>query len=278
MRITVPEGVEVIGNGRETQPPTISDGRQTWYWSEDSPMASYLTTASTGQFEVTRDAIDSAYSLAEKVAIMANLQQGRPMIDWLTEKYGPYPFSSTGGIVDRNTGAGYALESQTRPNYLSSTVTEDTYLHELAHQWYGNSVSPATWSDIWLNEGPAEFSAWWYQGTNEEQFTTNDNRPGNDLWDVPPAQPEPEELFDTDAMYVRGGMVIEALRQILTEPVFLDVMRTWEDEHHYGVGSTQELIALVKRKGDPAKQERFDELFALWLYGTTKPTITPDTF
>ena len=291
IRVTVPEDHTVVGNGR-LQSNTVANGRRTWHWREDSPMASYLTTATTGEFDFTSDvtdparpawfAIDSGYTPLEKLDATNKLQQSKPMLEWLEGKWGAYPFTSTGGIVDK-ADVGYALESQTRPNYADAVLfLEGTHLHEHAHQWFGNSVSPATWSDIWLNEGPAEFNAWWWQEEEragepvDVKFDRlyNVNEPD---WSVPPANPTPEELFNTDAMYTRGAMVIEALRQIMTEPVWLDMLRTWEDEHAYSHGSTADFIALVKRKSD-APDARWDEFFAQWLYGTSKPTITPDNF
>ena len=298
LRVTVPDTVEVIGNGRLVANTAVG-GKRTWHWREDSPMATYLVTATTGQFDITTDmtdptlpswrAVDSAYSPIEKAIASANLGQDRDMLAWLKGKWGTYPFSSTGGIVDNApSGAAYALESQTRPNYPDATlVTEETYLHELAHQWYGDSVSPATWSDVWLNEGPAEFSSWWWQEEErgnvangpEAQFDKFYATSDDSFWEVPPAAPPTAaDLFNTDAMYNRGAMVIQALREILGETVFLDMMRTWDDAHSYAHASTAQFIAHVKSKGDPAKAARFDEFFAQWLYGTTKPTITPDTF
>ena len=74
------------------------------------------------------------------------------MIAYFSGLFGRYPFSSFGAVVDDDEDAGYALENQTRPIY-SGAPSESTVAHELAHQWYGNSVTPKRWRDIWLNEG-----------------------------------------------------------------------------------------------------------------------------
>ena len=80
------------------------------------------------------------------------------MIYVFEDAFGPYPFNSYGSIVDDDS-VGYALETQTRPVY-SRVARESTVAHELAHQWFGNAVSPERWQDIWLNEGWATYAEW----------------------------------------------------------------------------------------------------------------------
>ena len=73
--------------------------------------------------------------------------------------YGPYPFNAAGAIVDDAPDVGYALESQTKPNFAFAP-DETTLVHELAHQWFGDAVTLRQWPDIWLHEGFAEWSEW----------------------------------------------------------------------------------------------------------------------
>src|SRR4029450_9275288 len=72
------------------------------------------------------------------------------ILDFLSEKFGPYPQSAAGGIY-LNEDIGFSLETQGRPIYAKWTQL-DTVVHENAHQWFGDSVSVDTWSDICLNE------------------------------------------------------------------------------------------------------------------------------
>ena len=162
-----------------------------------------------------------------------------------------------------------------------------TVVHEIAHQWFGNSVSPRTWSDIWLNEGPAAFTEWlWDERENGSETTTAEQFDANyedtDMdWRVPPAQPAERggPLQRLDAMYTRGAMVMEALRQIMGEPAFFALCKAWLTEHAYDAATTADFIALVKREApDSVSRPRLDEFFQDWLYDGDKPTITPANF
>jgi aminopeptidase N len=301
LHVTVPAASKVIGNGRLVGDPATADGKSTWHWREDSPMASYLVTATNGAFDLMADmsdpdqpifyGLDSSYTPVQKAAMSSRLSDTPGILDFFAGFLDtPYPFSSAGGIVDRSS-VGYALETQSKPNYAVSSQADpaspmsSTISHELAHQWFGDSVSPATWSDIWLNEGPAEFSSWLWQErdsgtpspTTAQQFDTNYNSPLM-TWNVPPAAPPTAaDMFDTDAMYTRGAMVMEALRQIVGEDKFKAILKHYLAAHAYGNASTQQFIDLWKAESgkDPA---RLDAFFRQWLYGTEKPTITPANF
>ena len=302
LHISVPGSREVIANGRLVSNALNANGTRTWSWTAPEPMATYLVTASNGEFDFTQDTttnpdvpayygLDSTYNAVQKSQMQSDLNQTPAIVDFYAGFLStPYPFDAMGGVVDKS-GVGYALETQTKPMYaVSSSVDPSspglaTISHELAHQWFGDDVSPATWSDIWLNEGPAEFFSWLWQErsgntpgvTTESRFDAFYNNPAMD-WSIPPAAPPTAaDMFDSDAMYTRGAMVMEALRQIAGEDRFKTVLAKYLAEHRYGNASTQQFIDLWKSDGgkDPA---RLDAFFRQWLYGTEKPTITPSNF
>ena len=118
-----------------------------------------------------------------------------------SELYGPYPFESVGGVMDWAPNVFYSLESQTRPMYWN-VVGEATVVHEIAHMWFGDSVSLELWPDIWLNEGFATWSEWIYSEMNGRQTAAEffdelyaipeDSDAGEDLWfPAPNALPGP---------------------------------------------------------------------------------------
>ncbi len=155
------------------------------------------------------------------------------MVEFFEGLFGPYPFDSVGAIVDDAPQVGYALETQTRPIY-DRVPGDTTVAHEIAHQWFGDSVTPRQWPDMWLNEGFATWAEWrWDQEaggqTTAQVFAGLQAQPPtrDDLWEPPPAAiPGPAELFST-SVYVRGAMALEALRQQVGNATFLGILRSW---------------------------------------------------
>jgi aminopeptidase N len=162
--ITVPNGLKGVSNGNLVS-HRRHGGMTTWVWYEPDQMASYLSTATVGRFRmisVTAGGIPS-WSFVDPTMPGGVKTAGRVsrVVTYWTKQFGAYPFSSTGLIIDRGS-FGYALEVQTRPVFPFNPGTA-TLVHELAHQWFGDSVTPSDWSDIWLNEGFATYAQWLWQ-------------------------------------------------------------------------------------------------------------------
>ena len=179
--ITVPQGKVAVANGLPAQDPVTANGWTTWFWDAPDPQASYLTTASVGDYTLTTsttssglpiiDAVDDALTASNRATTAASLALQEEMISVFEDAFGPYPFNSFGSIVDDDT-VGYALETQTRPVY-SRVARQSTVAHELAHQWFGNAVSPERWQDIWLNEGWATYAEWvWSEASGGDSAQT----------------------------------------------------------------------------------------------------------
>src|SRR4051794_33664563 len=169
-RVTVPAGLEVVANGRLVN-HSQSAGKSTWVWDETYPMSNYLATADIGQWNFKNGTTPGG--IAETVALDPTLLTTNPSAmdfffdttaeatDLWNDTFGPYPFDSTGAIADNATyngqTIGFSLETQTRPLY-SSVRSTSTIAHELAHQWFGDSVAVRPWQHIWLTEGFASFA------------------------------------------------------------------------------------------------------------------------
>ena len=302
--ITVPDASTALGIGERVSKTSNGDGTSTWHWREDDPTSTYLTTATVGDFNYDvaamietstsralpiYEAIDSTVTPAQQLLIDASLDQTPAMLNYLSDLYGPYPLDSIGAVVDRATGVGYALEVQTKPHSASLSVDESTHLHEIAHQWFGNTATLETWADIWFNEGWATWSEWiWGFEENippgpspEAQFDLLYADPTFD-WSIPPAtlDGDPANMFENDPVYDRGAMVVQATREILGPSGFADLISAFLQGHRYGNVSTQEFIATAKEISGftGAKLALLDQFYEQWLYGTTRPTILPDDF
>jgi aminopeptidase N len=162
-RITVPEPLSVAANGTPQEPIDNGDDR-TFVFEAAEPMASYLTTVNIGEFREERQEGPNGlpiinYFPADFSRSRLNAFNRQPeMIALFTELFGPYPFETAGAIVV-DVQLGVALETQTRSLYGSdSSQSEIIVAHEIAHQWFGDSVSVSDWKDIWLNEGFASYA------------------------------------------------------------------------------------------------------------------------
>jgi hypothetical protein len=290
------------------------DDTTTYDWVSERPMASYLATVSIGRFDTSgSDLSDPARPLYIYVdrsftngpAMIAEQQRVPGILDFYADYYGvPYPFEAAGGIVPR-TDVGYALETQTKPTYATGSTDGDpgpdiaTIAHENAHQWFGNLVTLARWRDIWLNEGITEFSSWvWAQEedggpTTAQLFDDFYANLPDGAWSVAPADPlTAGDIFDFDAMYVRGAATMAAIRQVfgdtpyLGEDAFRAMMRSWLTDHAFGNVTTEQFVELVKA-ADPTRAARWSEFLDQWLYTSytgdpsapgNKPSITPANF
>jgi aminopeptidase N len=279
--ITVPEGKVAVANGLPSQDPVTADGWTTWYWDAPDLMASYLSTATVGDFEARPvyhsssgipilDYVDTKLSTSALNTTNASLSWQAEMLDFFESIYGPYPFNSYGAIVD-NDSVGYALETQTRPIY-SGVANEGTVAHEAAHMWLGNAVSPQRWQDIWLNEGWATYSTWlWneHRGIRTVQQAFDSwYAPARTptYWALPIGDPGATNLFATQ-VYNRGAATLHALRGKVGDDAFFAATREWIERYDDATATTEDFIALYEE----VSGQELGEFFDIWLFRPEKP-------
>jgi aminopeptidase N len=283
-RVAVPKGLKVVANGRLVSTSTRR-GRTTFVWAEDSPMATYLATIDTGRWKVRNGRTPGG--IPETVYVDPRLARRSPRAvrfffnttaratDYEATVFGPYPFGSTGAIADdarfQGIPLGFSLETQTKPVYSGVRDTL-TIAHEVAHQWFGDSVSVATWRDIWLNEGFASFAEYlWLEHTGKRRahksFLLDYRLPAKfSFWKVKIADPRRNRMF-YPAVYSRGAMTLQALREKIGDAKFFTLLRTWTATYRHANASTPQFIALAKQ----VSGEDLDAFFTTWLYTARKP-------
>jgi aminopeptidase N len=281
LAMTVPDGLAVLGNG-VPGPAERKDGWTTWHWAESSPMASYLSTVVIGKYRVST----STHAGKPMVtAVAATLPADGPgarsvgrtgeIADFLAGQFGPYPFDAYGGIVVADDRIGYALETQSRPAYGDTFFADGpnygVIAHELAHQWFGDSVALKRWQDIWLNEGFATYAEWlWSEHEGKAgpaQLFERNYHSFN--WAEAPGDPGVARLFG-DAVYVRGAMTVYALRKTIGDPAFAKLITAWTTEFKDRNAGADDFIRIAER----VSGRDLDDFFQDWLYGTTKPPLT----
>ncbi|MGW1286571.1 M1 family metallopeptidase [Streptomyces sp. NPDC001118] len=275
--ITVPQGSTAVANGVLLGQRT-AHGRTTFRWRESQPMASYLATATIGNFKVERYSTDdgiqvyNAVDPREASAAAPVLKQLPSVLEWESKLFGPYPYRSAGSIVDHAPDVGYALETQTRPLY-DAAPDLNTLVHENAHQWFGDSVSLTTWKDIWLNEGFAVYTEWLYDEQHDgdsaqETFDALYARPASDpLWAYPPGDPGSGKNIFGAPVYQRGAMALHELRKAVGDGDFFRIVRAWPTVHRNGHGTTAQFVRLAEQ----ISGKRLDGLFHTWLFANGKP-------
>ncbi|MEU5000092.1 M1 family metallopeptidase [Streptomyces sp. NPDC021622] len=282
--VSVPDGSQAISNG-VLQSQSSRLGWTRFNWRSNKPQASYLATLAVGKFDITTDKtadglpVLNAYSkdLGDNAgAARASIERSTEVAEWLETVFGKYPFNALGGYVP-NVTSGFALETQTRPFYsprqFANGANVSVVVHELAHQWYGDSVSVDGWKDIWINEGFARYSQWLWsekegEGTAQElaDYVYAQHPADDPFWKVKPGDPGPENQFDI-AVYDRGALALQALRNEIGEKSFSAILKGWPKEHAYGNAKVGDFVKYAEKvSGKPLAS-----LFDTWLYQPVRP-------
>ncbi len=295
--VEVPVGWTVVSGGTLEE---VREEEQTvaYRWSMEHPVAPYLIPFGIGQFASRSEPdpldleITTWYPEELDTELLDPFTDQHHMLGFLSGLFGPYPFETLGAMVV-DAGIPLALEHQTLPTYDLSAASETVVIHELAHQWFGNSVSVADWSDIWLNEGPATLSQWlWTEETlgvidydrevaNNYRLFSGEFFLSGETADAieratamavrqfyAPGLPPADDLFNY-SVYGRGALTLVALRDQLGDSSFFAMLRTWHDTHRYGNATTADFLSLVEETGGvPAR-----ELVESWLYDPLPPPM-----
>jgi aminopeptidase N len=275
---TVPTGWTVVGNGRPGA-TTTGRGTTTFRWYEDRPMATFLSTMAIDRFTVRTSELSDGTPVVHAYSPGADIDPEAEallpeVIDFLASKFGPYPFSSAGGIViagDDGSGP-LALETQSRPTYHRKFF-DVSMVHENAHQWFGNSVSLSDWRDGCLAECFAQYAVQlWYEKFGDDldngfyRAMVEESTADPDFWTTRLYDPGQGRELDS-ALYSKGSMMLHALRRTVGDPAFFATLRRWQRDHRYGNASWPQFETLAEE----ISGNDLNGFFAAWAHGTTAP-------
>ncbi|GKQ38804.1 zinc metalloprotease [Streptomyces sp. A012304] len=307
-RVTVPSALRGVASGRLVRVENLPGDRTAYTYRSRHPIATEVIQVTVGDYVVKerqgphglplRDVVPVARAEALEPALA--LTPG--LVEWVEARLGAYPFETYGLLPcnsdDPNAFDFTGLETQTltlyKPNYLLQEERKigSHMMHELVHSYFGNSVSPATWADLWLNEGHADFYGLLYRyergwadslGLTTMEARMKDTYARGDQWrhtSGPVAAPNAANLFDSQR-YLGGVLVLYALRQMVGEDAFHAIERAFLARHRDGKASTDDYIAVASHVAG----QDLSGFLREWLYGTTTPrmpghpdwTVTPVT-
>ncbi|MFE2697494.1 M1 family metallopeptidase [Streptomyces mirabilis] len=284
-RIITPPGLTAVAGGELTGRAEQADGRVKWTYDSEQPVATQLAQLAIGRFTFVDSTGPHGLPIRDVVPdeLVASTEQYRKLtadhIAWLEERLGPYPFNRYGLLVG-DTDLGVALETQTlslipKADLLGDRVSaERNLVHELTHQWTGDSVGIKSWSDLWLSEGHARFYERLYSqahGGDSFEATMKTAYASHDQWRHDygaPAEPTEPNLFKR-MRYDGSTLVLYALREKVGQETFGRIERAWVSEYRGKIASTQDYVDLASKVAG----QDLDGFLHPWLYGAKTPPM-----
>lgn len=291
--VTAPRGLTVVAGG--VPAGKARAGADTvWTYRHTHPMATELAQVSIGRSAVVRAKGPHGLPLRhvvpakQRAALKPWLERTGEQIAWMERRAGRYPFENY-GILAADAQTGFELETQTLSLFERELLTSSSYpswykqalmVHELAHQWFGNSVTPSRWTDVWLNEGHATWYEWAYGaergGPPVDRRARAAYRESDTLrkrFGPPAALKAPKEgaktqLF-TSIVYDGSAIVLYALRERIGADAFARLQREWPARHRDGNATTADFVALAS---EVSGQDQ-SAFLKKWLYGKRTPPM-----
>ncbi len=302
VNVTVPGGLTAVANGRQTGTTSQADGRETWHWSYDYPIETYLVAINVGPYRAHEEPLTLAgvddpvpfayYVLAQDEAKAAvQFAEVPELLGLFSSAFGPWPFPGAKvGIVqtpflgmEHSTALAYGSSF---PSWLQQHGEQDrmehfnrhfdyVLVHQLAHEWWGNSVSASDWSDFWIHEGFATFAGAMViearrgRRAADAFFDEIEDRVGKTSRLMGRRGATARDAY-SPVLYYKGAWVLNTLRHYVNDDdAFWGALRAFQARHLHGNASSEDL----RRAFEESSGRDWSAFFEQWVEGEGFPRI-----
>jgi aminopeptidase N len=278
IRISTESRYRVVANGKLVSRRARSS-QTVWTYEQPEPTSTYLITLQIGVYEMAQLAttpvpIQAALPARLRSDFERSFARQPEMMELFIELFGPYPLENAYTVVVTDDVLEIPLEAQGISIFGANHcdgASERLIAHELAHQWFGNSVTAFQWRDIWLHEGFACYAEWlWSEGSGgpsaDALARQHHARLRHQAQDLLLTDPGPRRMFD-DRVYKRGALTLHALRGRLGDEKFFALLKDWTVRYRHGTAVTEDFTDLAASYCD----EPLGPLWDAWLYSTDVP-------
>lgn len=258
-------------------------GMTTWVYEQAEPTSTYLITLQIGMYErhrMAKNGVEIFAVLPRRLRDDFDHDFGRQpqMMKLFTKLFGPYPLTTGYTVVVTDDDLEIPLEAQGisifGANHCDGRRGEERLIaHELAHQWFGNSVTVQRWRHIWLHEGFACYAEWLWSEHCGERTVDHWARHYHDRLKNSPqnlvlADPGPRDMFD-DRVYKRGALTLHALRKTIGDTEFFALLKDWTNRYRHSSVVTDDFVGLAARHAHDSLRPLWDA----WLYSPEVPEL-----
>ncbi|MCZ6702845.1 MAG: M1 family metallopeptidase [Ignavibacteria bacterium] len=262
--------------------------RKTYHWKTIYPISTYLIalyssgykhfsdsyisingkdTMDIDYYVLPNDYKNAQIDFAEHVEILGFLAETFGEYPFIGEKYGVAEFLWQRGAMEHQTITGVGSNLVGGKNFFL-----DIYIHEAAHQWWGNAVGLKSWKDIWLNEGFSSYCEALYfeykSGSSALQTTMQSKRQRKFIGSLD----EPGEFLFTNTVYNKGAWVLHMLRWELGDKIFFKILREYYRKYKYSNASTGDF----KNVCESISGKNLDKFFDQWIRGVSEIELSYD--
>ena len=296
-KVTAPSKNLVVANGRFQSVETVADGMRTWTYTEGVPIPPYCMVIGVGDFakvnpsQPTITPLSYYVSRSDSSYALKGFSPADPALRMFSETVGPYPYEKLDLIIGATQFGGMEnssaivftpklfvnLDGKRSRAFGVPEGIETVIAHEIAHQWFGDSVTGATWADLWLSEGFATYFAGLFieRHDGQQSFKSYMQDAADSVFkyskkaQTPIHDRDTEELFGllNANSYQKGAWVLHMLRSRLGDEIFLRGVRNYYQAHKNSTATTEDFrTALEKASG-----KKLGEFFERWVYEAGHP-------